>query len=109
MGNFADMNGRAVPYAEHWCWYGSNSKGKYGIFPQSHMEPNTLSETTVGNGDRASVNSGPENNNRSGAASRMFAQFSSIRRRDTRPASSAGSHSSGDTATQLSPRPTVYN
>ncbi|KAB5536004.1 hypothetical protein GE09DRAFT_971710 [Coniochaeta sp. 2T2.1] len=94
----------SFPYAEHWCWYGSNSKGKFGIFPQSHMEPNTLSESPGVGGDGASVIS---HESKSGAASRMLAQFASIRRRETRPVSSAGSHSSGDTATLHSPRP-VY-
>ncbi|OIW31677.1 hypothetical protein CONLIGDRAFT_235012 [Coniochaeta ligniaria NRRL 30616] len=95
----------SFPYAEHWCWYGSNSRGRYGIFPQSHMEPNTLSETPGGGGDGASVIS---HESKSGA-SKMLAQFASIRRRDTRPVSSAGSHSSGDTATQMSPRPSVFS
>lgn len=60
------------------------------------MEPNTLCETP--GGDRASVIS---QESKSGAAG-MLAQFSSIRRRNTRPVSAAGSHSSGETATPLS-------
>lgn len=41
-------------YKEHWCWSGTNSKGKWGIFPQSHIDPHSL---TVGaaSADRASV------------------------------------------------------
>ena len=66
------------------------------------MEPNTLSEMPKGDG--ASVTS---HESKSGA-SKMLAQFSSIRRRETRPVSSTGSHSSADTATQLSPRPSVF-
>lgn len=90
----------SFPYAEHWCWYGCNSKGKYGIFPQSHIEPNTLSE--VPGGDRSSVRS-----HESGGKSRgVLATINSIRRRDTRPVSVA-SHSSGETAAASSPRSPV--
>ncbi|KXX82736.1 Sorbin and SH3 domain-containing protein 1 [Madurella mycetomatis] len=29
-------------YADHWCWSGTNSKGKTGVFPQSHIDLQTL-------------------------------------------------------------------
>ncbi|KAK4642874.1 hypothetical protein QC761_607660 [Podospora bellae-mahoneyi] len=29
-------------YADYWCWYGTNSKGKTGAFPQSHVDLQTL-------------------------------------------------------------------
>ncbi|KAI0817320.1 hypothetical protein GGR55DRAFT_684997 [Xylaria sp. FL0064] len=28
-------------YAEHWCWSGTTSKGS-GVFPQSHLDPNSI-------------------------------------------------------------------
>ncbi|KAI3532380.1 hypothetical protein CSPX01_13478 [Colletotrichum filicis] len=31
-------------YQDHWCWSGTNSKGKFGIFPQSHISPQSLKE-----------------------------------------------------------------
>ena len=37
-------------YSGHWCWSGTNSKGKWGIFPQSHIEPNSLKEAQVSDG-----------------------------------------------------------
>ncbi|KAL2015336.1 hypothetical protein VTK56DRAFT_5780 [Thermocarpiscus australiensis] len=29
-------------YADYWCWSGTNSKGKTGVFPQSHIDLQTL-------------------------------------------------------------------
>ncbi|CAK7201158.1 hypothetical protein SEUCBS139899_003860 [Sporothrix eucalyptigena] len=29
-------------YADHWCWAGTNSKGRFGVFPQSHIITKTL-------------------------------------------------------------------
>ncbi|KAK2613759.1 hypothetical protein N8I77_000649 [Diaporthe amygdali] len=34
-------------HKEHWCWSGTNSKGKTGIFPRSHIEPGSLFEATI--------------------------------------------------------------
>ncbi|KAG7123436.1 hypothetical protein HYQ46_010678 [Verticillium longisporum] len=31
-------------YQDHWCWSGTNNKGKYGVFPASHVDPNSLKE-----------------------------------------------------------------
>ncbi|KAI1393949.1 uncharacterized protein F4822DRAFT_31353 [Hypoxylon trugodes] len=41
-------------YTDHWCWSGTTSKG-WGIFPQSHLDPNSI--RTVQPGDTASVSS----------------------------------------------------
>ncbi|OAA68406.1 sh3 domain containing protein [Niveomyces insectorum RCEF 264] len=41
-------------HPEHWCWAGTNSRGKWGYFPQSHIEPNSLKESQVGS-DAASI------------------------------------------------------
>ena len=41
------------PHPEHWCWSGYNAKGRWGIFPQAFMEPNTLMEAP--GSDRASI------------------------------------------------------
>ncbi|OTB03732.1 hypothetical protein M426DRAFT_12237 [Hypoxylon sp. CI-4A] len=41
-------------YSDHWCWSGTTSKG-WGIFPASHLDPNTI--RTVQPGDSASVSS----------------------------------------------------
>ncbi|KAI0008582.1 hypothetical protein F4779DRAFT_618460 [Xylariaceae sp. FL0662B] len=40
-------------YAEHWCWSGTTSKG-WGIFPQSHMDPNTIRTAQPGDGSSVS-------------------------------------------------------
>lgn len=37
-------------HQEHWCWSGTNSKGKTGFFPQSHIEPGSVVEVTAGSG-----------------------------------------------------------
>ncbi len=41
-------------YPDHWCWAGTNSRGNWGYFPQSHIEPNTLVEA-AGGSDTSSV------------------------------------------------------
>lgn len=40
-------------YPGHWCWSGSNSKGKWGIFPQHFIDSNTVREVAAS--DRASI------------------------------------------------------
>ncbi|RYP11356.1 hypothetical protein DL765_007786 [Monosporascus sp. GIB2] len=42
-------------HKDHWCWSGTSSKG-WGIFPQSHIDPKSI--TTVQPGDSGSVSSG---------------------------------------------------
>ncbi|CAK7270841.1 hypothetical protein SEPCBS119000_004291 [Sporothrix epigloea] len=37
-------------HPEHWCWAGINAKGKWGYFPQSHIEPNSLKEVGSSSG-----------------------------------------------------------
>ncbi|KAI8624260.1 hypothetical protein F5Y19DRAFT_480768 [Xylariaceae sp. FL1651] len=41
-------------YSDHWCWSGTTSKGS-GIFPQSHLDPNSL--RLQDSGDAASISS----------------------------------------------------
>ncbi|ROT41029.1 hypothetical protein SODALDRAFT_330748 [Sodiomyces alkalinus F11] len=31
-------------YQDHWCWSGTNSKGKTGVFPSSHIDPVSVRE-----------------------------------------------------------------
>jgi len=35
-------------YADHWCWWGTNSKGKYGAFPSSHIIQDTVQKGSLG-------------------------------------------------------------
>lgn len=41
-------------HQDHWCWSGTNAKGRSGLFPRSHIEPGTLMEV-AGQSDRESV------------------------------------------------------
>ncbi|OAR01095.1 hypothetical protein LLEC1_05449 [Akanthomyces lecanii] len=41
-------------YPEHWCWSGTNAKGKWGIFPQAFLDTNTVQELSAVNSQRAS-------------------------------------------------------
>ncbi|KJR84325.1 uncharacterized protein SPSK_08383 [Sporothrix schenckii 1099-18] len=34
-------------YADHWCWAGTNSKGRFGVFPQSHILTKTLQQESL--------------------------------------------------------------
>lgn len=45
----------AGPHQEHWCWWGTNSKGKSGMFPRSHIEPGTLMEAASKSGRASSI------------------------------------------------------
>ncbi|KAI1498712.1 hypothetical protein F5X99DRAFT_392380 [Biscogniauxia marginata] len=49
----------AWAYTDHWCWSGTTSKG-WGIFPQSHLDPNSI--RTIQPGDTASVSSWEKKN-----------------------------------------------
>ncbi|KIH93969.1 sh3 domain containing protein [Sporothrix brasiliensis 5110] len=42
-------------HPEHWCWAGTNARGKWGYFPQSHIEPNSLKEGPPQGSDAASI------------------------------------------------------
>ncbi|TQN64649.1 hypothetical protein CSHISOI_10544 [Colletotrichum shisoi] len=46
-------------YQDHWCWSGTNSKGKFGIFPQSHVNPNSLKEGAISSATKRPQTSGP--------------------------------------------------
>ncbi|OAA80907.1 RING finger domain-containing protein [Akanthomyces lecanii RCEF 1005] len=48
-------------YPEHWCWSGTNSKGKWGIFPQAFLDTNTVQELSAVNSQRASSLSSEKN------------------------------------------------
>ncbi|KAJ9148906.1 Sh3 domain-containing protein [Pleurostoma richardsiae] len=91
------ITGIGWTYSEHWCWSGTNSKGQWGIFPQSHIEPNTLSETPV-KSDRASISSSEKRR------SSLFPRISIRGRSD----SASGSSSSHDAAVASSPRPSIF-
>ncbi|KAK8051229.1 hypothetical protein PG993_002614 [Apiospora rasikravindrae] len=36
-------------YTDHWCWSGTSSK-HWGIFPQTHIDPNSIQELSSGGG-----------------------------------------------------------
>ncbi|KAL6896522.1 hypothetical protein GGI43DRAFT_122760 [Trichoderma evansii] len=79
-------------YPEYWCWSGTNSKGKWGVFPQAFLDPNSLQEiSSMIGSDRASILSNEKNK-----SSTMLSGFST-RSKNGRPPSVAGSTSSGET------------
>ncbi|KAK5998632.1 hypothetical protein PT974_01013 [Cladobotryum mycophilum] len=86
-------------YAEHWCWSGTNAKGKWGIFPQAFVDTNTVQELTPAGSDRASVLSIEKNK-----SSSILPRFS-LRSKSGRPPSIAESVSSGET--NFRPGPTM--
>ncbi|KAK8090967.1 hypothetical protein PG994_000472 [Apiospora phragmitis] len=43
-------------YTDHWCWSGTSSK-HWGIFPQSHIDPNSVQELPSGGGGARDSNS----------------------------------------------------
>ncbi|PKK45128.1 hypothetical protein CI102_10644 [Trichoderma harzianum] len=79
-------------YPEYWCWAGTNSKGKWGVFPQAFLDSNSLQEiTSTISSDRASILSSEKNKSNT-----MLPKFST-RSKNGRPPSVAGSTSSGET------------
>ncbi|KAL6698161.1 hypothetical protein J3F84DRAFT_262158 [Trichoderma pleuroticola] len=79
-------------YPEYWCWAGTNSKGKWGVFPQAFLDSNSLQEiTSTISSDRASILSSEKNKSNT-----MLPKFST-RSKSGRPPSVAGSTSSGET------------
>lgn len=79
-------------YAEYWCWSGTNAKGKWGVFPQAFLDPNSLQEiSSMIGSDRSSILSSEKNK-----SSTILPSFST-RSKNGRPASIAGSTSSGET------------
>jgi hypothetical protein len=87
-----NTNRQLGSYPEYWCWTGTNAKGKWGVFPQSFLDHNTLQEvsSTIGS-DRSSILSNEKNK-----SSTMLPSFST-RSKNGRPPSVAGSTSSGET------------
>ncbi|KAL7789060.1 hypothetical protein V8C37DRAFT_418182 [Trichoderma ceciliae] len=79
-------------YPEFWCWAGTNSKGKWGVFPQAFLDSNSLQEVSsmIGS-DRSSILSNEKNK-----SSSILPKFST-RNKNGRPPSIAGSTSSGET------------
>ncbi|KAM3464060.1 hypothetical protein MY5147_005304 [Beauveria neobassiana] len=49
------------PYPEHWCWSGTNAKGKWGIFPQAFLDTNTVQELSPAAAQRVSSLSSEKN------------------------------------------------
>ncbi|KAI9171064.1 hypothetical protein HJFPF1_00543 [Paramyrothecium foliicola] len=81
-------------YIDHWCWSGTNSKGKWGIFPQVFIDTNTMQEVETVQSDRTSVVS----NEKKGSGIR--AMFSSRNKpAATKRPSIAGSTGRHETAT----------
>ncbi|KAG5934778.1 hypothetical protein E4U59_005997 [Claviceps monticola] len=77
---------------EFWCWSGTNSKGKRGIFPKDFLEPSTIQTLTSEGADRAMTLSNEKNK-----SSSMLGKFSSRRRSIARSPSIAESSSSHET------------
>ncbi|KAG6027990.1 hypothetical protein E4U41_000799 [Claviceps citrina] len=78
--------------AEFWCWSGTNSKGKWGIFPKVFLEPSTIQELTTEGADRAMTLTNEKNK-----SSSMLTKFASKRRLADRPLSVVKPSSSLDT------------
>ncbi|PKS09106.1 hypothetical protein jhhlp_003720 [Lomentospora prolificans] len=62
---------------DHWCWSGTNAKGKWGIFPKAFLDLTTIREGDDSS-DRSSIISGGT------TKTRVLGRFSS-KRSDTRP------------------------
>ncbi|KAF7544694.1 hypothetical protein G7Z17_g9744 [Cylindrodendrum hubeiense] len=90
-------------YQDHWCWSGTNAKGKWGIFPQAFVDVNTVREPIGTGSDRASILSSEKN--KSGSVLSRFGTRKS-NRSGGRPASIAGS--TGSHETPLPPPPSLY-
>ncbi|KHN94182.1 Src-domain containing protein [Metarhizium album ARSEF 1941] len=74
---------------DHWCWSGTNAKGKWGIFPKVFLEPSTIQELTAEGADRARTLSKEKNKSSS------MLSILSKKRPPGRPPSAADSISSG--------------
>lgn len=86
----------ADPYLDHWCYSGTNAKGKWGIFPAAFIDMATLKELQAS--DRASIASSEKHR-----GLKMLSQLS------IRKASGRNSMSdSGSSRDPMSPRPSVY-
>ncbi|GAB0139145.1 hypothetical protein EsDP_00007358 [Epichloe bromicola] len=81
------------PTPDFWCWSGTNSKGKWGIFPKTFLEPSTIQELTAEGADRAMTLANEKNK-----SSSMLAKFASKRRPSSgRPQSAVEPTSSHET------------
>ncbi|KAF6821518.1 SH3 domain-containing protein [Colletotrichum sojae] len=66
-------------WQDHWCWSGTNAKGVWGIFPQTHVDTNTIRESS----DRSSISS-----NEKTKSERFFGMLAT-RKNSQRPSSVA--------------------
>lgn len=87
-------------YQVFWCWSGTNSKGKWGIFPRAFIDIDSLRDSSGTGSDRASILSNEKN--KSGSVMSIFSKNKSNRNRHT--PSIAGSANSNENP--LSPTPT---
>ncbi|RCI14063.1 hypothetical protein L249_8057 [Ophiocordyceps polyrhachis-furcata BCC 54312] len=78
------------PYREHWCWSGTNSRGKWGIFPRAFIDMDTVQELEAEPLDQSSPTQERTK------TSSVFTKLSV--RKSCRPSSIAESTSSRDTA-----------
>ncbi|KZL87352.1 sh3 domain-containing protein [Colletotrichum incanum] len=81
-------------WQDHWCWSGTNAKGVWGIFPQTHIDGNTIRETS----DGSSVSSSERRRRSEG----FFGRFASNRK-----ASSQRTSSVAEVIVSSGPRPSV--
>ncbi|KAK2008597.1 SH3 domain-containing protein [Colletotrichum eremochloae] len=82
-------------WQDHWCWSGTNTKGVWGIFPQTHIDSNTVRETS----DSSSMASGERRRRAEG----FFGRFASNRK-----ASSQRTSSVSEVVVSSGPRPSVF-
>ncbi|KAK2028058.1 SH3 domain-containing protein [Colletotrichum zoysiae] len=82
-------------WQDHWCWSGTNAKGVWGIFPRTHIDSNTIRETS----DRSSVASSERRRRAEG----FFGRFASNRK-----APSQRTPSVPEVVVSSGPRSTVY-
>ncbi|PHH85940.1 hypothetical protein CDD83_10973 [Cordyceps sp. RAO-2017] len=85
-------------HPEHWCWSGTNAKGKRGIFPRAFIEADTVQgPSEAAAADLLDQLGGlPGEKSKSSSAS-VFSKLS-VRRSPGRPPSSAASTSSRETS-----------
>lgn len=63
--------GDTGPHQDHWCWWGTNARGKSGMFPRAFIKPGTLAEDAT-KPDRASISSKEK---KKGLLSRMSIRY----------------------------------
>ncbi|TIC98868.1 hypothetical protein CH35J_005544 [Colletotrichum higginsianum] len=82
-------------WQDHWCWSGTNAKGVWGIFPQTHVDGNTMRETS----DGSSVSSGERRRRAEG----FFGRLASNRKMSSQRTSSVA-----EVVVSSGPRPSVF-